>query len=347
MKDIKVDELVQSKGYIPVDVRSPIEYAEAAIPGSVNIPLFTNEERQEIGIIYKNEGNQTARWRAMEIVTPKLPSILSEIKNLETADAKTVIYCWRGGSRSKSVATFFELAGHLAIRLDGGYRAYRNYILEQIPKLLPSKAIILHGLTGTGKTNTLKWLQDKGYPVVNLEEIANHRGSLFGSIGIGEGFNQKTFDALLFQRLLEIKGADYFIVEAESKRIGRASQPQLMLERKASGFHFLIQCSYENRIERIFSEYVLPHKREDWFHTEIREKLNRIEKRIKKPDIIQSIKQAVSDRSYKDLISILLTHYYDPKYLYTLKDYSGDFICINGDDSEQAASEIVSVLDKI
>lgn len=340
MVDITVEELVHSNEYLPVDVRSPIEHAEAAIPGAINIPLFTNAEREEIGILYKNEGSDAAKWRAMEIVSPKIPSLLGQIKDLEKTGARPVVYCWRGGSRSKSVATFLELSGIPSVRLQGGYRAYREYILEQISELLPNQAIILHGLTGTGKTDILKILQNKGYPVVDLEKLANHRGSLFGSIGMGNSFNQKTFDALLFDRLKEIKDSSFYIVEAESKRIGRAAQPEIMMDRKKNGTHFLIQCSLENRIERIYQEYVLPFEEEQWFQDEVLEKIKRIEKRLKKRELVQLIEEATINRDYKKVIAILFEHYYDPRYSHSLKDYLGDFTHIDGEDSSIAAVTI-------
>lgn len=347
MVDITVEELIRSKEYLPIDVRAPIEHEEASIPGSVNIPLFTNEEREEIGILYKKAGSQAAKWRAMEIVSPKLPNLLNEIRDIENSGAKPVIHCWRGGSRSKSVASFLELSGVPSVRLDGGYRAYREYILENLPTSIPEKVVILHGLTGTGKTDILKNLQEKGYPVVDLEQMANHRGSLFGTIGIGNGHNQKTFDALLFNRLHELKGSNYYIVEAESKRIGRAAQPDCMMDQKRTGIHFLIQCSLQNRVDRIYEEYVSPYKQEQWFQDQVLEKVKKIEKRLKKPELIESIEVATFNKDYKTVISILLEHYYDPRYNHTIKDYSGDFTEISGEDSALAAVELGKHLEKL
>lgn len=346
MKDITVEELVRSKNFVPIDVRAPIEHKEASIPGSVNIPLFSNEERAEIGTIYKNSGDQTAKWRAMEIVSPKLPALLNEIRDLQKSGVQPVIHCWRGGSRSKAVASFLEFSGIPSIRLSGGYRAYREYILEQIPLLLPAKGVVLHGLTGTGKTDILKILQNKGYPVLDLEHMANHRGSLFGTIGIGDGHNQKTFDALLFERLNEIRGSQYFIIEAESKRIGRAVQPDLMMERKVDGTHFLINCSVESRINRIYGEYVAPFKDEVWFRDQILEKIRKIEKRLKNGVVVAELEEAAINKDYRNVISILFEHYYDPKYSHTLKDYRGQFTQVNGDDVYEAAAVIQKELDK-
>lgn len=331
MKDISVQELISSKEFIPVDVRAPIEHRDSAIPGSVNIPLFTDEERQEIGTLYKQSGEQAAKWRAMEIVSPKLPHLLSEIKDLKKSGAEPVIHCWRGGMRSRSVASFLEYAGIPALRLEGGYRAYREYILEKIPQLLPEKAIVLHGMTGTGKTDILQALQEKGFPVVNLEKMANHRGSIFGMIGMGEAHNQKTFDALLFERLNEIKGSNYFIIEAESKRIGRAAQPEEMIEKKQNGIHYLVKSSIPKRVERIFNEYVQPFIGEAWFEEEVREKVTKLIKRINH-NVSPSLSFALEEKNYKELIEILLVHYYDPRYNHALLEYEGPFKEIDSDD---------------
>lgn len=332
MIDISVQELIRNNQYIAVDVRAPIEHLEAPIPGSVNIPLFTDDERKEIGTLYKHSGEEAAKWRAMELVSPKLPRLLFEIKDLKASGLQPVIHCWRGGMRSKSVATFLEYAGIPAVRLEGGYKSYRDYILKEIPGLLPEKAVVLHGMTGTGKTEILKILERKDYPVVDLEKIANHRGSIFGMIGIGEGHNQKTFDALLFDRLNELNGSEYFIIEAESKRIGRAAQPEELLDKKVDGIHFLIKSTIPNRVKRIYDEYVQPYKGEEWFVTEVNEKISRLLKRIKNKEIVSLLQDTVVKQNYEKMIELLLVHYYDPRYEHALKEYNGSFIELDGDD---------------
>ncbi|CAM3739314.1 tRNA 2-selenouridine(34) synthase MnmH [Mesobacillus zeae] len=346
MKDITVEELIGSNEFIPVDVRSPIEHKEASIPGSVNIPLFSDEERREIGILYKKSGEMAARWRAMEVVSPKLPDILGQFRNLAETGATPVVHCWRGGMRSKAVATFLEYSGCESIRLSGGYRAFREYILEEIPMLLPKKAVIIHGMTGTGKTDILHELQAKGYPVLDLEQMANHRGSLFGMIGTGDGYNQKTFDALLFKRLNEMKGAPYFIMEAESKRIGRAVQPDSMLDRKKDAIHLFVHSSIEKRVERIMAEYVIPYQGQGWFREEVLDKIRKIEKRLKNVPLAEELEQAVLGENYPEVIRILLIHYYDPRYTHALGEYEAKFIEIDGDHDSGAASLIEEHLPK-
>ncbi len=344
MKEINVDQLLALKDAVPIDVRSPSEYADSNIPGAVNVPLFTNEERAMIGTIYKREGSDMAKWRAMEIVSPKLPSILGQIKALIDEGKQPVVYCWRGGMRSKSVATFLSFAGISTPRLVGGYRAYRQYILEEIPGLIPPRAITIHGMTGVGKTEVLKKLKEKGMPVIDLEAAACHRGSIFGSFGLFEGHNQKTFDSLLFQTLREIKDSPFFLVEAESKRVGKVVQPDELLDKKHQGFNINLQASLSSRIERIDREYVKPYQHEHWFHDKVMERLAFIYKRIKDSDIIAALNEAARNQNYKLVIRILLEDYYDSRYAHKQLDYEGAFHHIEAEDTDMAVEEILKFL---
>nr|WP_295970600.1 tRNA 2-selenouridine(34) synthase MnmH [uncultured Bacillus sp.] len=347
MKEITVEQLLQLDKAVPVDVRSPGEFEESCIPGAVNIPLFSNEERKEVGTLYKQKGSAEAKWKAMEIVSPKLPVLLSAIRDLRNNGKQPVVYCWRGGMRSGSVAIFLEFSGVESVRLIGGYRAYRNYILEQIPLHIPKQAVVLHGLTGTGKTELLKILEAKGYPVLDLEEMAAHRGSLFGSIGFAkDGHNQKTFDSLLFEGLRKIKDSHYFIVEAESQRIGKAGQPDELYQRKLEGYNLLLEASLETRVMRLYNEYVCPNFHFDWFHNVISEKLQLLRKRFKNNVLHDQMMEFAGQKQYEQVIRILLEYYYDPRYTFKQLEYKNEFVTIDANHLEQAAKEIEGFLQK-
>lgn len=341
LKDITVEELIKIKQIIPVDVRSPQEYLEGSIPGAVNVPLFSNEERKEIGTIYKQVGQNEAKWRAMEIVSPKIPTILGRIREIGQQDSVPVLYCWRGGMRSKSVAAFLEYAGVSVHRLQGGYKAFRQYLLEQIPFMLPDKALVLHGMTGVGKTEILIKLKELGYPVLDIEALAAHKGSIFGALGINEGNNQKTFDSLLFSALRELEGSPFFVIEAESKRIGKVAQPDELLEKKLSGTHFQLHSSMSTRVNRITQEYVKPYFLEEGYQDKIRDKLTIIQKRIKDMEIRALLMEELEKRNYQSLIKLLLEHYYDPRYQHRQLDYNGEFISINTDNLHEAVNKII------
>jgi tRNA 2-selenouridine synthase len=345
MREIAVEQYIQMDKAVPVDVRSPIEFEECSIPGAVNVPLFTNEERVEIGTLYKKEGSDAAKWRAMEMVSPKIPSMLGKIRDLKNEGYQPVIYCWRGGMRSKSVATFLTYAGVSFPRLVGGYRAYRQYILENTAGLIPNQSVVLHGMTGVGKTDVLKVLNERGFPVIDLEEMAGHRGSIFGSFGMGDGSTQKTFDALLYQALSEVKGSPYIIMEAESKRIGKVVQPDELLDTKKTGIHIDMFAGMESRVQRIFRDYVEPYKQEEWFKPKVSESLVFIKKRLKDPEIRTQLNEAVEKENYELLIKLLLEHYYDPRYAFKQHDYEGQFHHVNADDVEAAAEAVIKIIE--
>jgi tRNA 2-selenouridine synthase len=346
VRDITAEEFLTTKNAIAVDVRSPVEFKDGSIPEAVNIPLFSDSERSEIGTIYKQKGPDQAKWRAMELVSPKLPMILGQVKDLKENGRVPVLYCWRGGMRSKAVATFLEFSGIPAFRLTGGYRAYRKYILEQIPSLFPKKAVVLHGMTGVGKTEILTVLRTKGFPVLNLEELAAHRGSIFGSIGIGEGNNQKTFDALLFETLRELQGSDYVVIEAESKRIGKVVLPDELISRKMDGIHIHIEAPFEERVNRIYNEYVAPYQYEDWFFEKVAEGVSRIGKRIN-IDERNILLDAMQNGNYRKMIEILLHSYYDPRYEHKRAEYNGEFFTVYASDIQTAVEKIISLLTKV
>jgi len=346
MKVITVDELLKLKEPVIIDIRSPIEFKDGAIPGAINVPLFSDEERQEVGTIYKHEGQAAAKWKAMEFVSPKIPVLLKTIKSYQT-NGELIIHCWRGGMRSKAVVTFLEFAGIYAWRLLGGYKAYRQYILEKIPSIIPNQAVVIHGMTGVGKTEVLKLLAQSGFPVLDLEEMAGHRGSIFGTIGLGEGHNQKIFDSLLFKGLQEIMASNYFLVEAESKRIGKAVQPEELMEVKFKGINLYIHSSLEQRVKHLVSEYVLPYEQEAWYHEKISLGIEKVLKRVKDVEIRKRLMELVQEKSYQEMILILLEHYYDPRYDHARQEYEGEFFDIFAKNPVDAAVKIAAKLDEL
>lgn len=344
MHDITITDFFSNKNMIPVDVRSPKEFSEGAIPQAINIPLLNDEERHVVGTIFKQEGERKARWKAMEFVSPKLPNILAEIKKVVNSGQTPVLYCWRGGMRSKSIATFAEFAGLPSNRLIDGYKGYRKYIQAKIVELIPDKAVVIHGGTGVGKTEILHALKLKGYPVLDLEKIANHRGSVFGGLGQGEPHNQKKFDSLLYEALVSLNNNRYFFVEAESRRIGRAIQPDELLDRLINGYHIQIHASVPKRIERILADYVEPYVKEDWYQSKVKEAFSYIEKRIKNKKLNSLLVQAIEKENYYEVVRLLLEYYYDPRYQHSMKIYNGAFISVNGENINDAVSEIEQIM---
>ena len=310
-QDITVDKLLalqNKKELILIDVRSPSEYKDATIPGSLNIPFFNDEERAEVGTLYKQDSVEAAKNRGLEIVSAKLPDFVKEFKQIEGQKA---VFCWRGGMRSKTSATVLDLMGIKAYRLQGGYRAYREWIVEKLEKLeFNPKAYVLNGYTGAGKTLILQRLQQEGYPVLDLEGLANHRGSIFGQIGL-EPYNQKTFDSLLFQKVFQIEQAPYVLFEAESKRIGKVSLPDFVMKKKEQGIEIFIKIPVEERIKHILEDYN-PSEHQD----ECIKSFQRIKRRIHTP-IATKIDTDLRSGDFASAVGLLLEYYYDPLYEYS------------------------------
>ena len=313
-QDLTLNELqvLQNKGpHTLIDVRSPSEFTNSTIPGSINIPLFTDKERAEVGTIYKQVGKEEAKDRGLEIFSEKLPSFIQAFKQIETP---MTVFCWRGGMRSKTAATVLDLMGVHANRLHGGYRTYRQWVIQQLEKEeFSPKIIVLSGYTGSGKTELLKKLDAAGYPVIDFESLAGHRGSIFGQIGL-EPSNQKKFDSLLVQDLQRLKDAPYVLVEDESRRIGKVCIPTFIFDKKEHGLHLIIDLPITERVQNILTDY------EPWNYPErFIEAFQIIKKRLHLP-IANQIEAALSSGNYTEATTLLLEYYYDRRYEHSNKE---------------------------
>lgn len=336
-KNIRIDQC-DVNNYTFVDVRSPSEYREMTIPGSMNIPVFNDEERAEIGTLYKQVSKERATERGLEIFSGKLPDFIKEFKKL---DGEIVVFCWRGGMRSKAAATFLDLMGVETSRVQGGVRAYRHWVLNELETLeVKPQVFVLNGGTGIGKTAILKLLQKEGYPVIDIETLANHRGSIFGQIGLTPS-NQKTFDSLLLRDLKELQESPFILFEAESKRIGKLLLPDFLVEKKESGFHIFIEMPMKERVNHILKEYRL-HEH----HDEFAEAFRCIKRRIHSP-IANRIEDELKEKNYERILELLLEYYYDPRYYHTASRYPDDQkMTIRVNSMEEAVGKVRKFLEK-
>jgi tRNA 2-selenouridine synthase len=314
-QDITLEEwadLRLRKELVPIDVRSPSEYAESTVPGSLNIPLFNDEERAEIGTIYKQISVQAAKERGLEIVSAKLPAFIKQFAEIKE---KKAVFCWRGGMRSKTTATVLSLMGIHAYRLTGGYRAYRQWVVHTLETIeFKPEAFVIHGNTGSGKTALLRRLKDRSYPVLDLEAMAGHRGSIFGQIGM-KAHNQKTFDSLLVDELIRFQQSPYVLFEAESKRIGKVVLPELLINKKEHGHHIWIEMPLETRIRTILDDY------QPWEHQEeCLLAFRQIKSRLHTP-IAAEVESCLKDGRFERAVELLLIYYYDPRYSHAAEQY--------------------------
>ena len=294
-----------------IDVRSPKEFEEFQIPGAMNIPLFNNEERIQIGTIYKQEGKEQAKDLGIKILSTKLPQLYDYFKNVHqnNKNKSLIIYCWRGGMRSFSIVSVMSMMGLPVMQLTGGIRSFRRIVVSSFEEHINTskKFIVLEGLTGTRKTEILDELEKEGYPVINIEGIANHRGSVFGGIGLSP-VTQKEFEARLWSRLEELKDSPYFIIEAESKRIGNLIVPHLILTGKEAGFRIHIDADMNFRVHTICKTYSF-----EKFHNEFRDALLVLKKRIPN-ELFSYILASFDNRDYPNFVLLILKEYYDPSY---------------------------------
>lgn len=255
------EELIDS--HLVVDVRTPLEYQEDHIPGAVNVPLLSNEERVEIGILHKETGPHAARRRGLELTAHRFPDMVREIAEA-AAQRRILVYCWRGGLRSKTVTTILELAGYSAVQLEGGYKGFRAKVSDCFNPFTPAfPLVVLHGMTGIGKTTLLQILKERGNPVVDLEGLACHRGSAFGQLGLDQSLTQKRFETLLWDAFRKIPAGRPVIIEGESERIGRVSLPGDLYPKMAEGVRVWCFASLETRVRRLIEEYGLPVYKEE------------------------------------------------------------------------------------
>jgi tRNA 2-selenouridine synthase len=337
-----IDQISNDEFHI-IDVRSPAEYEEFHIPGAINIPIFNNEERAQVGTTYKQIGRDEAKQLGIELVSPKLPTYFQQIKHMQGEEPKPLlVYCARGGMRSRSLASVLLMMGLKTYQLEGGIRSFRSTIREEVEGFdyLNKKFIVLEGLTGTMKTEILKILQEEGYPVLDLEGLASHRGSIFGQVGIPEK-SQKQFESELYMRLQELKDSSYIIIESESRRLGRIVLPEWIMKGKESGDRIHVNCPVHIRVKHTLDTYDPMQYKKD-----LMEAFNRLQKYVQ-PDIKEEINIAFQNDNYEKIVELLFIHYYDPKYSYAADRYDTRILEITFENLEEGTKKVKEQIRKL
>jgi tRNA 2-selenouridine synthase len=263
-----------------LDVRSTGEYSHAHIPGACSLPLFTDEERKVVGTAYKQQGKQTAIKIGLDYFGVRMRKIVEEAEGLVAAHSKKnsnqpaaaasssdgggsiIVHCWRGGMRSAGVAWLLDLYGFKVYTIIGGYKAYRKWVREQFEREYNLK--VLGGYTGSGKTLVLHQLQKQGYPVIDLEALANHKGSAFGAMGEKPQPSQEMFENLLAKELYKLpvpEEASFSgtvktaFVEDESQRIGKLNIPGSFWGQMRKSPVLFLEIPFEKRLGYLAEEY--------------------------------------------------------------------------------------------
>jgi tRNA 2-selenouridine synthase len=246
------DFLNKSQNELIIDVRAPIEFFKGHLPNAINIPLFEDSERAEIGTLYKQQGKDTAVNRGLEVVSPKMTSFVNQVKEL-SKNKKVFVYCFRGGMRSNSFAWLMNTSGLNAVILKGGYKAFRNYVLEYFN--IEKEIILLGGKTGSGKTDILKKLKEQNLQIVDLEGIAHHKGSAFGAINEQKQNPQQVFEHELYNQLATLDSTLPIILEDEAQTIGFNKLPHGWWQQMKQSTIIKIEIPFELRVQKLVEDY--------------------------------------------------------------------------------------------
>lgn len=306
-----------------IDVRSPLEFTEDHLPGAINLPVLDDEQRSKVGTIYKQVSPFQAKKVGAAIISSNIARHLEQNFAHHDKDYSPLVYCWRGGQRSHSLATVLSEIGWQVTILAGGYKLYRSYVREQLEQLAPQlRYKILCGLTGTGKTQILSAMAHKGAQVLDLEGLAHHRGSLLGQEWEDEKSladenranfvlqpSQKRFESLLLQQLQKFNPAEVVWLESESNKIGTVHIPSALWQMMQAGKCVEIKVPQEARIDLLLQEYEHLSQHRDI----LKSKLALLKSRHGKKKI-QTWFNYIDEGKLRALVADLLTHHYDPSY---------------------------------
>lgn len=327
-----------SGDYTFVDFRSEKEYGLSHIPFAHSLPLLDDEAREIVGIAYKQKSRQEAIDLGLEHVLPKLEQMLEEIDKL-LEEKELVFYCSRGGMRSSSMYKILAKRSGVHI-LKGGYKAYRRFLLENLgPEIKKREHLVFQGYTGVGKTALLLGLEDS-YEVLDLEGLANHRGSVFGGLGASQP-SQKQFQNDLFNFYL--KSGNLVLLESESSRIGRLILPKEVREKILSSPIFLIEAPLDYRVNFLVEDYGVELKKNK---DQLLEDIWRLKKQIGNKACYKLEELLLEDRM-AEAIELLLINYYDPLYQHSLRKSQSRVVAKFDSSQEAVLEEIGRKIDEI
>lgn len=293
-----------------VDVRSPAEFASGHVTGAISIPLFADDERAIVGTIYKQQGKEDAIEKGLEIVGPKMDALTKKAKEV-AVDGSLGVYCWRGGMRSNRMAWLFEQNGMNCTLIEGGYKAYRNEVLNRFSEL--PNLVVLDGPTGSGKTDLLHALREAGEQVLDLEGLANHKGSAFGSIGQKPQPTSQQFQNNLHAELTTLNPEKRIWIEREGMTIGRVYLPQPLWAEMRTSKCVSIQVSTQLRVARLVQDYG------EASTADLEASIKKLQQRLGG----QNMNQALEWLAEGELANIaeLLLKYYDKQYAFSKDKY--------------------------
>jgi tRNA 2-selenouridine synthase len=298
-----------------LDVRTPAEFAHGHIPGAYNLPLFSNEERVVVGTTYKQQGREQAILLGFDLTGPKWSGFIRDALQL-SPQKKVAVHCWRGGMRSGAMAWALNLYGFEVYLLAGGYKSYRRDVLTTFEK--PYHLLILGGMTGSGKTLLLHELKKEGEQIIDLEHLAQHQGSSYGSMGVMVQPTQEQFENNLAKQLNQIENGKVIWVEDESISVGKLYIPKPFWDQMLKASMLNITVPVEQRVDFLVKEYGSLNK------NFLIESTERIRKRLG-PEQTKNAVKAIEENRMADFIRIVLV-YYDKTYFACLNKRGKDYV---------------------
>ncbi len=335
-----IEEFLKLNETFPlIDVRSPAEYEQAHIPGAVNIPLFDNEERKQVGTTYKQKGKESAVLLGLDYIGPRMAEVVKQARKL-AVNRTVMVHCWRGGMRSASMAWLFETIGLKTFTLEGGYKAYRYFIRNEFSN--KAKLFILGGSTGSGKTAILKELQNLGEQFLDIEGIAHHKGSVFGPLGQKPQPTNEQFENNMAAVWQKFDLTKTIWVEDESRQLGKCGIPNPLFEQMRKATVIKINVPKKERIKRLVNEY-------GSFDTELlAQQVEKIRERLGGQNTKDALK-ALANNDLETVADITLI-YYDKAYNHGISKRRPEKIFeinLEKDDPEANALAIMEFIKKI
>lgn len=306
---VRVTEIAQF--HTVLDARSPAEFALDHIPGAINCPVLSDEERATIGTLYKQKGAFEAKRLGAALVAANLARHLHTTLADRPAHWKPLVYCWRGGMRSGSMVTWLRLVGWDAQQLAGGYKTYRHHVTEQLRKLVPQLRLrVVCGATGSAKTRLLHALQAQGAQIIDLEGLACHKGSLLGSLpGVAQP-SQKAFETQLLAAIGRLDLAQPVFIEGESAKIGRLAVPLELIGHMRTAPVVEVQAAPDVRLQYLLRDYA-------YLGDDVPllcERLGLL-KELQGRETIARWQAWAQAGHWADLFAELMARHYDPQYL--------------------------------
>jgi len=322
-----------------VDVRSPAEFLQGHIPGAVNIPLFDDNERAVVGTSYKKEGRRKAILTGLDLAGKSMSIKLLEALKV-AKESQLLVHCWRGGMRSETMAWLFSLGDLKTEILEGGYKSYRHHVLSVLSE--KRKVIVLGGMTGSGKTHILRYLKSLNHQFIDLESIANHKGSAFGALGQAPQPSSEHFANLLFDQWRYLDENKPVWLEDESRNIGTVFMPDAFFDNMQESPAIILRMDINTRLPRLIEEY------SGYPAGALKASVIKISKRLGGNNAKEAL-EAIDRGDFTKAIEIIL-RYYDKTYLYGIsRKRTGNIINIetDTDDVEENSMKILEATKKI